>query len=215
MNEQGQVVGTYGGHALLWADGKRTDLGTLKPEEDDGHDTRAESYGINNQGTIVGTSGSFGPATFGGWLALARGFIVQNNAPMRQWTNNRISFTPCAVNDAGEIVGMDSLRGFVYSGGKFMDLKTLSTRPAATAAQREGSASWGWWSAGPQSTAGFGTRRPAASSDCSRFMRFCGGPARSRPRKRRTDARPRHPAGLRRLVCLRDQPPGRGGRLRH
>ena len=61
-------------------------------------------------------------------MVLVRGFIVQNNAPMRQWTNSRISFTPYGVNDAGEIAGMDRLRGFVYIGGKFMDLKTLSTR---------------------------------------------------------------------------------------
>lgn len=140
MNEQGQVVGTYGGHALFWADGKRTDLGTLKPEEDDGGETRAEPYGINNRGMVVGTSGSFAPATFGGGggLDLSRGFIVQNNAPMRQWTDNRISFTPCAVNDAGEIVGMDGVRGFVYIGGKFRDLNTLSTRPGGNRSTARG-----------------------------------------------------------------------------
>ncbi len=129
MNEQGQVVGTDG-HAFLWDGGRKIDLGTLKPEEDDGGDTTAEPYGINSRGTIVGASGSFEPATFGGGgLDLSRGFIVQNNAPMRQWTDNRISFVPYGVNDVGEIAGMDNLRGFVDIGGKFMDLKTLSTRP--------------------------------------------------------------------------------------
>lgn len=129
MNEQGQVVGTNG-RAFLWTNGKKADLGTLKPEEDDGGDTTAEPYGINNRGTIVGSSGSFEPATFGGsGLSLSRGFIVQNNAPMRQWTNNRVSFTPYGINDAGEIAGEDGLRGFVDIGGQFKDLKTLSTRP--------------------------------------------------------------------------------------
>ncbi len=138
LNEHGQVVGTDG-HVFLWTDGKRTDLGTLKPEEDEETDTTAEPYGINNRGIVVGDSGSFQPATFGGGgLSLSRGFIVQNNAPMRQWTNNRISFTPYAVNDAGEIAGMDSVRGFVYIGGRFMILKTLSTRPGGNRSTARG-----------------------------------------------------------------------------
>ena len=48
---------------------------------------------------------------------------------MRQWTTERISFIPAAINDAGEIVGLDGVVGFVYSGGKMTYLKTLSTGP--------------------------------------------------------------------------------------
>ena len=136
LNEHGQIVGTDNRRAFLWAGGKRTDLGTLKPE-DDGGDTTALPYGINSRGTIVGSSGTFEPVFMSG-LELARGFIIQNNAPMRQWTNRRISFMPQAINDAGEIAGMDWLRGFVYIGGRFMDLKTLSTRPGGNRSTAQG-----------------------------------------------------------------------------
>ncbi len=98
---------------------------------------RAEAYGINSRGTIVGSSGSFGPTLANGMI-LVRGFIVQNNVPMRQWTNNRISFMPYSVNDAGEIAGRNGLRGFVYISGKFRDLKTLSTRPGGNRSTARG-----------------------------------------------------------------------------
>lgn len=124
LNDRCQVAGTDG-HAFLWADGKRTDLGTLKPEDDE-ISTTADPYGINSQGVIVGSSGSF-DLGFGDQVR-SRGFIVKNGV-MRQWTDQRVSFTPCAINDAGEIVGEDGVVGFVYLGGKMTYLQTLSNRP--------------------------------------------------------------------------------------
>jgi len=53
MNRSGQVVGTGKGLALLWQDGKVTDLNTLIPANTDWKLTSATS--INDQGWILGT----------------------------------------------------------------------------------------------------------------------------------------------------------------
>lgn len=51
MNDRGQVVGSAeNGHAFLWQNGKKIDLGTL-PDA-----TESEAVAINNHGQIVGRS---------------------------------------------------------------------------------------------------------------------------------------------------------------
>lgn len=125
MNDRGQVVGGNG-HGFLWTDGKLIDLGTLTPTEPE-DDTTEILYGINNREQVVGTSGSFRPVFMSG-LEFARGVIVEHRKP-RQFTGHNVSFIPYAINDAGQIVGLDGYRGFFYTRGRLIPLGTLSKVP--------------------------------------------------------------------------------------
>jgi len=50
INNNGQIVGTSNSHAVLWQNGKITDLGTLSGSPS------SAAYGINDNGEIVGSS---------------------------------------------------------------------------------------------------------------------------------------------------------------
>ncbi len=127
LNEQGQVVGGYSSHAFLWDNGKQTDLGALPVRDGDGlDDTLSVAYGINNRGVVVGSSGSFGPIFMSG-LQVARGFITGKSG-MHQLTND-VSVFPYAINDAGQIVGLNAYRGFFYTQGQMIPIGTLSHVP--------------------------------------------------------------------------------------
>ena len=124
LNDAGQVVGGSG-HAFLWDGEKTSDLGYLPPEGSL-DDTESVAYGINSRGQIVGSSGSFRPIFMSG-LVVARGFLYQNNR-LSQLTGNG-SFEPYAINDRGQIVGLDDYRGFLYENGRLTQLGTLSHVP--------------------------------------------------------------------------------------
>ena len=126
INDRGQVVGVSSGHGFLWTDGRLVDLGTLPPTGPE-DDTTEIAFGINNREQIVGASGSFRPVFMSG-LQFARGVIVEHRKP-RQFTGHNASFIPYAINDAGQIVGLDAYRGFFYSHGKLISLGTLSKVP--------------------------------------------------------------------------------------
>ena len=125
LNDVGQVVGGSG-HAFLWNNGKSSDLGSLKPEGPE-DDTKSIAYGINNQGQIVGSSGSFGPIVMSG-LQFARGILYERGT-LRQFTTKDSSFEPYAINDKSQIVGLDSYRGFFYENGRLTEIGTLSSVP--------------------------------------------------------------------------------------
>ena len=126
INDRGQVVGGNSGHGFLWTDGKAVDLGTLPPVSVEDY-TVEVAYGINNKEQIVASSGSFGPIFMSG-LQFARGVLIENREA-RQFTHHNSSFIPYAINDSGEIVGLDGYRGFFYAHGKFIQLGTLSKVP--------------------------------------------------------------------------------------
>ena len=125
INERGEVVGGNG-QGFLWTGEKMVDLGTLPPTEPE-DDTTEIAYGINNREQIVGTSGSFRPVFMSG-LIFARGVFAEHRK-QRQFTGHNVSFIPYAINDAGQIVGLDGYRGFFYSRGKLIPLGTLSKVP--------------------------------------------------------------------------------------
>jgi len=125
INDRGQVAGGNG-HAFLWTNGKLRDLGTLRPEEYE-DSTSAVANDVNNQGVLVGCSGSF-RAVFGTGLESARGIVVKNNH-LQQFSGYNVSFIPYAINDAGQIVGLNAFRGFFYAQGKMIALGTFSHVP--------------------------------------------------------------------------------------
>ena len=125
INDRGQVAGGND-HAFLWTNGKLQDLGTLRPQEYE-DSTFAIANGINNQGVLVGCSGSF-RAVFGTGLRSARGIMVKNNH-LEQFSGYNVSFIPYAINDAGQIAGLNAFRGFFYTRGKMIPIDTLSKVP--------------------------------------------------------------------------------------
>ena len=125
INSRGQVAGGNG-NAFLWTNGKLQDLGTLRPEEYE-DSTFAVANGINNSGVLVGCSGSF-RAVFGTGLRSARGIVVKNNH-LEQFSGYNVSFIPYAINDTGQIAGLNAFRGFFYTRGKMIPLGTFSRVP--------------------------------------------------------------------------------------
>ena len=125
INERGEVVGGDG-HGFLWTGSEKIDLRTLPPTGPE-DDTTEIAYGINNREQIVGASGSFGPIFMSG-LQFARGVLVEGRKA-RQLTEQDASFIPYAINDSGEIAGLNAYRGFFYAHGKLIPLGTLSRVP--------------------------------------------------------------------------------------
>lgn len=125
LNDAGQVVGGDT-RAFLWSDGEKTDLGAL-PEEGPEDFAFSVAYGINNCGQVVGNSGSFGPIFMSG-LQFSRGILYENGR-LRQLTQQNASFKPYAINDRGQVVGLNAYRGFLYENGRLLPLGTLSHVP--------------------------------------------------------------------------------------
>lgn len=104
INNAGQVVG-YGSHALLYSDGKETDLHALV-----GGDSSSNSvaYAINNSGHIVGVvydSGSWSAFLYHDGNTIHLEAIPAVKAAGWSYLN------PVAINDYGQIAGTGSING--------------------------------------------------------------------------------------------------------
>jgi probable HAF family extracellular repeat protein len=142
INDHGQVVGGSGDctafntislvylqplHALLWQDGKATDLGNLGGT---GHGNGIEAVNLNNQGQVVGNSDLKGDASF-------QAFLWTRETGMRPLGTlpGDANSAAIGINDAGEVVGVSldasfNPRAFLRHGGVMTDLNTLV--PAAS-----------------------------------------------------------------------------------
>lgn len=124
INDRGQVAGGYKDHVFLWSSGRRRDLGALPPAGPEAF-AFGVGYGINNRGEIAGSSGSFGPITMSG-LEFARGFVTMSGK-LQQLTDQNASFIPYAVNDAGQVVGLNAYQGFFCTNGKLIPIGIFSS----------------------------------------------------------------------------------------
>jgi probable HAF family extracellular repeat protein len=139
LNDKGQVVGGSGVcgpfslqlyvslqslHALLWENGKVTNLGTLGG---DGHGFGIIAQNINSYGEVVGNSDLAGDTSFHGFLwTRAKGMRDLGTLP------GDVNSSAVGINDAGEIVGISldkdfNGRAFIRRNGHMFDLNTLVT----------------------------------------------------------------------------------------
>jgi probable HAF family extracellular repeat protein len=137
INDNGQVVGVSGpcaafnpnlglylldSHALLWQDGKVTDLGNLGG---DGRFGGNHACAINNQGHVVGHSDLTGDTTF-------HAYLWTRETGMRDLGTLPGDFASLAIgiSDRGEVVGgsLDvnfNIRASLWQNGAMTDLNTL------------------------------------------------------------------------------------------
>ena len=136
INDHGQVAGISGDcstfnvtnsynllpvHALLWDDGKVTNLGSL------GGAFGSQAHGINNRGQVVGASDLAGDAVFHGFV-WSPSTGMQDVPPL---PGDTYSYA-LAINDTGEVTGLSIdpsftiLRAFELVNGVPTDLNTLA-----------------------------------------------------------------------------------------
>jgi probable HAF family extracellular repeat protein len=137
INDNGQVVGVSGpcaafnpnlglylldSHALLWQDGRVTDLGNLGG---DGGFGGNHACAINNQGHVVGHSDLTGDTTF-------HAYLWTRETGMRDLGTLPGDFASVAlgINDRGEVVGASldvnfNIRASLWQNGAMTDLNTL------------------------------------------------------------------------------------------
>ena len=117
INNLGTIVGLAGTsvgteHAFSYSNGTMTDLGTLSGR------TASQAKGINDAGTIVGSSSSEESThafSYGNGIITDLGTLYPGD----------IVSQANAINDAGTIVGNSGQRAFSYSNGTMSDLGTL------------------------------------------------------------------------------------------
>lgn len=134
-NDNGQVVGTsglcsntqfggfgYGQHAVLWNDGRPTDLGNL------GGSNGAVAAGVNNRGQVIGAAstpdGSLHPFVWTSATGMRDlGLMSADPADAAN--------TPFQINDRGQIVGascdatLSMCRGYIWQNGVMTDINDL------------------------------------------------------------------------------------------
>jgi probable HAF family extracellular repeat protein len=138
INDSGQIVGsaqTSAGlnHAFLYSGGAMADLGTIGPAG-----SRSAANGINNGGTIIGSSA----VPFTGQDIGPRAFLRPPGGPLQDI--GTLPFpNPYAealdINNLGQVVGMSGVFGpgdppshaFLYSHGTMTDLGSLGADPSS------------------------------------------------------------------------------------
>ena len=124
INDKGQIVGNYADktgyeHAILWKNGKITDLGILPGALDE-----SSAQGINDKGQIVGT------CTY--LYGINHGFLWQNSVMTDLGTLPGGSWCIASdINNNGQIVGASNdasgySHAFSWKNGKITNLGTLS-----------------------------------------------------------------------------------------
>ncbi len=133
VNDNGDVVGSSGDcgpfsvnltyllarHALLWQNGRVTDLGNL------GGDFGNIAFFVNNHGQVVGSSDLAGDETGHAFL-WTRGTGIQDLGTLP----GDVFSTAIGMNDASEIVGVSldasyNLRAFLWRNGRMIDLNSV------------------------------------------------------------------------------------------
>jgi probable HAF family extracellular repeat protein len=138
INDNGEVVGGSGTcatfntnflynlvpvHALLWENGKATDLGNLGGQT--GQAGGNIAYDINNQGQVVGNSDLPGDTTFHAFLWTKRTGMQDLSV-----LSGDVASVSISINDAGSVVGASldanfNPRAFLWEKGVMTDLNTL------------------------------------------------------------------------------------------
>ena len=138
LNDNGEVVGASGTcttfnpnflnnllavHALLWENGKATDLGNLGGQT--GQAGGNAAYNVNNRGQVVGGSDLEGDTTFHAFLWTRKTGMQDLGTLSGDLASNGIS-----INDGGSVVGVSldanfNPRAFLWENGVMTDLNTL------------------------------------------------------------------------------------------
>jgi probable HAF family extracellular repeat protein len=139
VNDDGLVVGASGTctmfnpnflnsllavHALLWENGKATDLGNLGGQT--GQAGGNAGYDVNNRGEVVGSSDLSGDTTFHAFLWTRKTGMQDLGTLSGDVASNGIS-----INDGGSVVGVSldpnfNPRAFLWEKGVMTDLNTLA-----------------------------------------------------------------------------------------
>src|SRR5579863_6781645 len=138
INDNGEVAGASGTcttfnpnflnnllavHALLWENGKATDLGNLGGQT--GQAGGNAAYSVNNRGEVVGSSDLPGDTTFHAFLWTRKTGMQDLGTLAGDVASNSIS-----INDAGSVVGLSldasfNPRAFLWEKGLMTDLNAL------------------------------------------------------------------------------------------
>ena len=110
-------------HALLWENGKATDLGNLGGQT--GQAGGNAAYDVNNRGEVVGGSDLAGDTTFHAFLWTRKTGMQDLGTLSGDLASNGIS-----INEGGSVVGVSldanfNPRAFLWEKGAMTDLNTL------------------------------------------------------------------------------------------
>ncbi len=118
IDNAGQVALNYAGHAFLYSNGQKTDLGSLGPSHS------SVAYAINNVGQVTGYSST---------LTSTDAFLFSNGQLLDlRNTLGGDTASGYGINDAGQVTGEaaishfnNTFHAFLYTDGQMHDLGTL------------------------------------------------------------------------------------------